>query len=443
MKRLIELQEKNEGLLKEQGTIMARAQEMIDGKERGLSDTDATRFDSIDTERKALAIDIEREKKFEQVRADEALIRKPIEAPHIATKEQPYSLEKAFTAAVNGDWSKAGKEKEAQQELGRSGKGFSENRLIIDPNMSTRANSAGTATAGAELVGTMLQPDKFIDVLWNSNFMAKLGLRENLGLVGNYSVPVSTTKTTATMVGEASSGPSASDLVTALKTASPKLMMTKATFSRQLAVQSTPNIRGILQTHVINAINEKLCEMFAGGTGSSPILQGIISGLTGTVTPITGAYSGTPSGATGGAPTYALIVNLLLELGKANVGGDLKFLTNMQVVSKLMTTLKDSANTNSGYIMNDQTSSLLGFPVIHSQAVQATYAKSSSGNILSPLILGNFSETEVYQWDNIVLEFDTITAADTAQVVLRSYSFWDYLHLRPANYAVLNHLITT
>lgn len=445
MDEILELQQEHEKMIDAQNALIVLAETKdANGKERGFLNDEEKQFDTLTEQRKAIVKKIEQKQRFEAVKSEKILSEsRKIGAPAIGKPEQEYSLERAFQAAATGNWDNAGKEKEVQQDLARGNqKGYAENRLFIDPNMMIRANTVGNAGAGAELVGTTLQPQKFIDVLWNESILGKLPVVNNTGLAGNYSVNTQTTKPTATMVGEVAAAPAAQDLGTGLKIATPKEMMTKAQFSRMLAIQSTPNIMSLLKKNVINPIAEKLDEMFIGGTGVAPILQGITQGVSGAVPAvIAGAYSA-PMATNGVAINYAAIVDLWKGLAAQNVGGDLQFITNSQVVAKLMGTLKDSANTNSGYILSEVTQSLLGSPIVRSQSVPGVYTRGTGTN-LSPLILGNFRETEVYQWDKIAIEFDYISQADNSQIVCRSYSFWDFLHLRPQNYAVLGGIITT
>jgi HK97 family phage major capsid protein len=444
MDEIIKLQEQYDDLVRKQDAIITRSKAVVEGKEVGLSDVDDKEFDQIGEQRKAITKQIETAKKFEEVRMAKA--QEKIGTPAIHTEKRVYSLERAFQAAAVGNWNDAGLEREINEErASKIGKQHGSHTLFLDTSSETgqkRASQAALAGLGSEFVGTNLQAEKFIDVIFNDSIIGGLNVNRNTGIKGLASVPVNTAKPTATMVGEVAALPAATDLATSIKIASPKEMVTKSQMSRLFSIQSAIDVKGLIRKHVTGAIAEKLDTMFVAGSGVAPLLPGILNGENGEPTVIPGAY--TPLVPTNGTVVdYKALVNLWMELGKKNRGNNLQWIMNSQVVAKLMTTLKDAANTNSGYIMSDQMmSALLGYPVVKSQSLPGTYNKGTGSN-LSPIILGNFTETEIYQWDTVVVEFDPYTAADNSMTTVRSYSYWDFLHLRPENYAVLRNCITT
>lgn len=413
---------------------MEKAQMKLEtGQERGFEGDEEKEFDGYTAERKAILKEIEKEKKFEEVR-NQKILADAKNDPGFAIggkEDKEYSQAKAFRAAATRNWNEAGLEKELHQEWSRGhNKAWSENMMYVDPNQ--RASSiVGTPADGGNLVGTQYRGDKLIDVLWNASVLSKLPVVNNTGLVGFQSVPVKTSKTTATMVGEIAALPAAEKVTVGILTATPKEMVTKGAFSRQLAIQSDPMIDKILEREVYKAIAEKLDDMFINGSGVSPLLQGILS-LAGIDT--------VSNNAAGAALTYQNLVKMYTNLGKSNVDvSGLSFLTNMQVIGTAMTTLKDTANTASGYILSDMMKNLLNIPTVVSQSIPSNLQTSTTR---SAIILGNFSETEVFQWDKIAIEFDNISAADNSQIVIRSYSFWDFMHKRAANYSVIKDAIT-
>lgn len=131
------------------------------------------------------------------------------------------------------------------------------------------------------------------------------------------------------------------------------------------------------------------------------------------------------------------------SLAADNIDQPWYFLTNAQVTSKLMTTLKDTANTNSGYILMDGQTRLLGHPIIESQTVPFNLTKGTSSGVCSAIILGKFDDTEVFQWGNVAVEFDPYSSANNSLIIVRSFSFWDMIHKRPENFAIIKDATTT
>lgn len=346
-------------------------------------------------------------------------------------------MSKAVQSAINGKWNDAGKEREDMQEAARnSNVAFNEHRIIINPqNRADLYSVVGTAADGGNLVGTEYREDKFIDQLWNSSILGKLNVINNTGMVGNQSMAVATNKVTATIVGEVASIPDSEKMTFGIKTATPKEMVTHGQFSRQLDLTSRPAIRRLFQNQIMMAIANKLDDLFIQGTSPTGILT-LTSG---------GGADQTKTislGAAGAALTYAKLVEMKTELAKKNVAGDLRFITNAQVTGTLMTTLKDTANTASGYVLSENQNTLLRFPIIESQTVPYTLVKGGSGAVCSAIILGNFSETEIFQWGNLAIEFDPYTGAGNSLIKVKSFSFWDMLHKRPENYVIIKDILT-
>ena len=453
MDKLLKLQERYEELQSKQVQRKADA-DIILGKDAPTAD-EQTRFDSIVAEIRTDEKEIDKLlKQIEQLRSLEEIetrekvaTAKQTRKPEEQKIKEDFKLERAFAAAVSGRWDNAGLEREVMQENARgSNGGWDVHKLIISPDMAmagTRADAysvLGTAGDGGNLVGTEYRSDKFLDALWNMTILNRVPVVKNTGLTQQQSMAVSTSKVTASMVTEVASLGDSEKLTFGLKTATPKEMITKGSFSRMLDLTSAPQIRRIFNEQIMSAIAYKLDQQLLQGSGSSGEMTGIL-----TLTSGGGADQTTTVaiGTNGGAPTYAKLVELRTSLAVDNIPQPWVFLTNAQVTSKLMTTLKDTANTNSGYIMMDGQTRLLGHDIIESQTIPSNLTKGTSSGVCSAIILGRFNETEVFQWGNVAVEFDPYTGANNSLIYVRSFSFWDMIHKRPENYAIIKDLTTT
>jgi len=441
MSKLNELQETYDRKMNEQGDILKRMDEIVDGRPRGFSDGDEQRFNTLSTEIEGLKEQIRKETVIDNARKEQLMrTAAKVEAPYIGKKQAPATYIKATRAAITGDWSDAGAERELMQENARhAGRGWDKHVLIINPSETIdRADAYSvmdTAGDGGNLVGTNYRPDKFVDQLWNASILGRLPVKRNI-ISTKESIPVSTNKTTARMVAETAALGDSEKKTFDLLIANPNEMITKSAFSRKIDLMSDPAIRNLLQNEVFMAIADKLDAMFINGNNAAGELKGILK------------YSGDASDTSdrqiskvalsSNALTLKKLVEMQVKLGKKNVGGDLRFICNTQTEGALMTTLKDSANTSSGYILGDNMR-LIGKPYIVSQNVPGNL---TVGADKSALILGNFSETEIYQFGNIAIEFDPYTGIDNSLVYLRSFSFWDFIHKRLGNYCIIEDAAT-
>jgi HK97 family phage major capsid protein len=354
-------------------------------------------------------------------------------APAVHTAgERSYSIGKAIRAAVDGNWNDAGFEREYCQEMGKTaGRGWTNNTFYIDPNATraavSPANSAGGAGYGADLIGTTYMPERLIDALWNKTWLSQVGTDSMLGLIGNASFPVINSNATSTFVGETADLPAAQALGTALKTVSPKELVSKFAYSRQLMIQGLPNIEAKVIDQLYRSIAQKLDAVALSNSGVTLSTTGLLNEITQVIA----------MGTNGAIPSLAAFWDMQKALiNSKTLQGDLAYVMSGSLYSTLHTTLKDSANTASGYILADGQETLAGYPVAWSQNVPNNLSKGTGTN-LSAAIFGNFNDLLIAQWGPIAVEVDTITAADTSQIVVRSYSFWDMLVKRAESFAVV------
>ncbi|MBT9156870.1 MAG: hypothetical protein DDT37_01861 [Firmicutes bacterium] len=101
-----------------------------------------------------------------------------------------YSLIRAIRAAATGDWSQAGLERDASDEiakrLNRSPQGFF---VPTDVLIEKRDMVKGTSIHGGFLVETDLRPESFIDMLRNRMIVRQAGATVLSGLVGRSYCP--------------------------------------------------------------------------------------------------------------------------------------------------------------------------------------------------------------------------------------------------------------
>jgi hypothetical protein len=119
----------------------------------------------------------------------------------------------------------------------------------------------------------------------------------------------------------------------------------------------------------------------------------------------------------------------------------LNFVTNPKAAAKLRTTLKDAANTASGYIMPESSNTLVGYNTAVSTLVPSNLTKGTGTN-LSALVFGNFSDAVIAQWGPIELVVDPYSAGDTSEIIIRAYSFWDVLVKRAESFAAITDMVT-
>lgn len=358
----------------------------------------------------------------------------PINMFNIGSSEQPtFDAGKAFRAATRQNWKGAEFEFDECQKRADESNGLirhDKNVVILNPNAQVRATQAGPVTAGTSgtggaLVGVDYHPERLIDALWNKTFLNKVGTDEMLGLTGNASFPVISSNATTSWVTETGALPAAQGLATSLKQISPKEMVAKFSMTRQSLIQDVPNV----QVKVLDQLYEAIAQAL-----DSAALNGVVSPALSTTGLLNEIIGGNLSvqGTNGLAPSLAALTKLRKLAVNNKIDVDrMKWLISSSMRETLSVTLKDSANTNSGYILNDGAQTFAGLPYIASQNVpfgvtKGTSTAGSNGGV-SNVILGKWDDLLVAQWGNIAVEFDYVTGADTSLVNIRAFSFWDII----------------
>lgn len=361
------------------------------------------------------------------------------QAPAVHTrKQEPYNVALALRSAASNDWSEAGLEREMSQEHSRGlARSWSPNSFAFSQKQvrADAISTVGTAGDVGNLVGTQYRPDMIVDPRWASTILDKLPTTKMTGLSNNQSLPIVTSKATAKMVTETGALGDAEKVTTDIKTLTPKEMITKSAFSRQSLVQTDPNVQNIVYKQLYQAIAEKLDTMaFAATTG--------VGDLPSLLAAITGGQL-VAGGTNGLAPTRTNLLKLFNILGKANVT-DFQVATNTSVATTLANTLNDSANTASNYIIPalSNQNMLLGRSLYQSNNIPSNLTKGTASGICSPIVVGDFSDFVVGSWDTVQVVVDQFTGADNSVIIVRSYSFYDFIIRRLESFVATKDLLT-
>lgn len=279
---------------------------------------------------------------LEQVRGDveKLSIRKAQEATPAGAidlsekEEKSYNISRAILslADVSGR-SRDGIEWEISREIakrvGHDPRGMFM-PLSIQKRASITGNIVGTSSLGGAAVQTTLQP--LIEILRNRLVAAQAGARFLTGLSDTISFPRQITANTFTWTGE---NPTAANTLTALTlnnlSMSPKTGMASSAFSRQVLVQSSPDMQNLVSEDLMKIIQIGVDSAVFNGTGT----------LQPTGVRLTSSIGNRTLGAAGAALAWADLVGLETDVAVGNADlGTLAYVTNAAVRGKLKTTLK-------------------------------------------------------------------------------------------------------
>lgn len=361
----------------------------------------------------------------------------------LSEKEQrQYSLVRAINAVAFGMTDSAGFELECSNEiakrLGRPTNGFfmPVRDLKAKSNLSQRATYAvGANATGGFTVQTDLLEQEFIDLLRNRAMVMQLGASMMSGLVGNVDIPGQATAATSYWIGEGN------DLTQSEGTFKqiPLRMKTVGALSRYtrtMMMQSSIDIEAFIRNDFATIIALAIDTAAISGTGLSNQPRGILN---------TSGVGSVALGAAGGQPTWGSIVGLIreIEIDNANLGGT-AWLTNPQVMSKLMTTPIQSGGTEGNFLLKEPGNSLCGYPFYITNQIPANLTKSTGTN-LSALILGNWPQLLIGEWGvfEVLANPYSSNVFPSGSVEVRCMQSIDINIRNPESFAVITDMITT
>ena len=352
------------------------------------------------------SVDVMRKAVLENMPQPKPEVQTAIDNLDMEPKEKrSYSMFRAINASASGNWSNAGLEREASDEiakrLGKEPRGFF---TPSDIDWGQRDLTVGSNTAGGFLKGTENMASDFVDALRPQLVLAGLGAKMLSGLQGDVTIPALNAKTSTYWVAESGVPTEGAPTVRQISL-SPSTVGCYVDISRKLSKQSDPSAENIFRNDMVSQVASAIDAAGINGSGSSNQPTGILS---------TSGIGSVAIGTNGGAPTWASVINNISQVAIDNaLGGNLAFLTNPQVAGKLRQTAK-VGSSDSVMIMGDN-NTLAGYQLAQTSNVPSTLTKGSS-SVCSALIFGNFNDLIIAQWGGTDVLVDPYTGSGSGTI---------------------------
>lgn len=313
-----------------------------------------------------------------------------------AAERSNFNLVRALNAALTGDWSKAGFEREVSQTLakrsGRETTGFFMPSDVTMQRDTTPGYFVGQPTQGGNLVATDLRSGSFIDLLRAKAMVTRMGATVISGLVGNVEIPRQTGASTTYWLAE-KGDPTESNATFDKVSLKPKTIGALSSVSRNLLLQSSMNVEAFVRNElaVSLALGIDLAALCGTGTNNQPTGIANVSGIC-TV----------EGGTNGGSLTFDKLIDMETQVATANAD-----VTNMYYLCNAATIgfLKKIKNTTGDYIWKPITEAVRnGFPgevngyaVGRSNQVRSGLEKGTSKNC-HEIYFGNWADLLIGEW---------------------------------------------
>lgn len=398
MNTLAAIRETRAAKVADMRALLAKA----DGEQRNLAADELARFNALKSEINGLEEQEARARFLDD--AERHMMGRPADCEQRdrATLESRVSLLRLLQAqteqrALTG--AEAEFHAEAERRTGRKAQGVFMPMSVLE----TRVN---TTTSGNDLVPTDHRGDQFIGPLRNSLLARRLGVRVLAGLSGNVTIPK---QATATSVGWVAENGAVSDtgITTDPVTLTPKHAGGVTEMSRQLIMQSSPDIEQLLRDDLAFQLAKAIdSALIVGGGSNEP--TGVLS---------TGGV-GTANLAT---LSWANVLGMVKTLEEANtLSPSTAWLGSPAVKAKLASTLK--ASGIAGYLLEG--GRMAELPAYFTNQVPLNTVPNPD---TLRLVLGDWAQVMLGIWsevDILVNPFDS-TAYARGGVLVRAMSTVD------------------
>jgi len=402
-----------------------------EGEGGDLSEAQETRFGELKVELAGVEKKIER-----QTLVDEAE-RRATGTPLTGTGDanlddalDSYSLRNAiaeqipdFAAHID-----TARERELSVELsrraGRAPQGIMVPMQVFRRKLETRVmtTAAPAGGPGGNLIAVDHLGGQYIDILRRKLVMQRLGARVLSDLRGDVEIPKLSLSAAGHWVAE-NAAIAASDPEVDPVTLSPKHVGAITEYSRNMLLQSSPDIEELLRNDFAGVLaNAVDAAAISGGGANEPV--GILKT----------AGIGVVDMSAG--PTWATVLELIADLEIANAEGA-AFLTNPKVVKLLRSTRKVAATDSA--MIQDGPNALAGYPLASTNNVSSTLTDGGGVPVFnrSALIFGDFSQVLIGYWsvfDILVNPYES-TAYSKGNVQIRGMVTCDVALRHPEAFA--------
>lgn len=348
---------------------------------------------------------------------------------HLDAALSGIGLGDVIRASMGGTDRAAGLAREASSEMerrsGRKAQGmFWHMSAPVESRVLTTAAPGGGP--GSNIIPTDYRAELFIDRLRNRTRVRALGATMLMGLSGNLTIPRRKASVTSGWVAE-NTALTATDPQIDQVTMTPKHAGAFTEYSRNLLMQSSPDVEQLLRNDMALVLAETLDAAAISGTGADAQPTGILA---------TSGIGNVAMGTNGLAITFDAIADLMGQVDDAN-GEGTGFLTNTKV-RRGASKVKDSTGQPLGLSTMFQ-----GLTPAISNIVPSNLTKGSSSGICSALIYGAWSDLMIGMWSelDILVNPYEATAYAKGNVQVRAMMTVDIAVRHPASFAAIKDIL--
>jgi len=314
-------------------------------------------------------------------------------------------------------------------------------QMVSRSSMATqqyfRDLTAGTPTAGGNLVATELLGSSFIDLMRNAMVLDRLGVTILNDLSGNIAIPSQTGAATGYWVAEGSA-PTESQQTIGQMPLTPKTVGGFTDYSRRLLLQSSIAVELFVRMDLARVLALEAQNGAFNGTGASNQPYGLFN--------ISGIGS-VAMGTNGGAPTYDMYVDMETGVANGNADvGNLAYVTNSKVRGKSRKTQEFASTNGKPVWMTGRERGIgevLGYDAYVTNTVPSNLTKGTSSGVCSAAAFGNWADFVVGLWGGVDIMLDPYANATSGGKRIIALQDIDFNVRNVGSFVVVKDITTT
>ncbi len=349
-----------------------------------LTEDQEKRFNDLKTELESVEKQIDRAAYLEDAERREQGTPLVGQRDSYEQAEREFSMRNVIRSQLQGDTLDIRRELEVSQEIarrsGNNPEGMYVPYSIFQRRVSVREvehRNLVTSGTGGNLVSTDHRGDMFIGALREQTVVNRAGAMTLTGLRGDIDIPKESTSLTVEWIGE-DEATTKSDPTFGKVSMSPKTIAARSEVSRNMVLQSSPQIEELIRSMMAKDIAIDLDRVALRGTGGNEP-----TGVIGTV--------GTSSVDMSAGVSWGLILSMIEELETAKEYGGNAFMLSPTLKQALRSTAR-LPGTDSRFIM-DGASSLADY-----QAYTTSLTDENGSPYDLSIIFGNWSKLTIGIW---------------------------------------------
>lgn len=258
--------------------------------------------------------------------------------------------------------------------------GQSRGGIVIPMDVFKRDMTSAGVSGSNYLVSTENRPGGLIELLRNRMVTAQLGARRLDGLVGNVNIPRLSAASTAYWLSTEATAITESQPTLGQLQLSPKNVGALVEVTRQMMLQSTPDVEQLVMDDLLNVIAIAIDKAALNGTG----LTGQPTGISATAN--IGSVTGT-------SIDYAKVLEFQTDVAAANaLAGNLAYVTTPAVAAVLKQRLRVASTDSAMWTGNISDGSLEGYRAVSTNQIAA-----------ASMIFGDWTQLVIGSWGSIEL----------------------------------------